>query len=200
VALAYTNTKRNTLFLAGAGFKGFKVNVFNPNFQEPFLNDVKLNYKPIQGSGIDSLIGAKMNSPLGKSLNGTYSYFLHFGVLSKKKWHPSANIYIGREEFLLHDRSFESLNGAPDGDTDYVGMNTRFYEIKLGIALPMKSLLSKPYRINFNIGYKLTDYGDFTFHKTPMASYTDNFSESDYRFGGKFTASVSFVLWSERLQ
>ena len=194
--LSVTNKKRQFIGFVAIGVKGFKINLFSPTFRTSFINDVQGNYVPINGTSEDSLVGDKMNSNPGHSLWGTYSQFIHVGFILNKKFKPSFSFYIGREEFLLHDKSFTRYEDPEHGDINYVGMPTKFYEFKIGCTIPLKILSTKPFSPNINIGYKLVDYGQLAFNSTPISAYTTGNLKDKYGRGGKITISISFYIWS----
>ncbi len=195
VGVSFTNKKRQFIGFVAVGAKGFKVNLFSPTFRTSFIKDVQNNYVPVNATNEDSLVGAKMNNSPGTSLSGTYSQFIHVGFLLNTKFKPTVSFYMGQEEFLLHG-GFSRYEDPDHGDIDYVGMSTKFYELKIGCTIPIKSISENPFSPNINIGYKLVDYGLLAFNSTPISAYTNGNLKDKYGRGGKFTVSVSFYIWS----
>jgi len=196
VGASFTNKKREFIGFVALGLKGFKINLYSPTFRESFINDVKQNYVPINGTSEDSLIGAKMNSNPKGSLWGTYAQYFEVGFILNKKLKPSFSFYAGNEHFLLHDPSFTKYEDPEHGDIHYVSMTTFFYEFKVGCAIPFKKFSDKPFCLNVNLGYKWVDYGALKFKDTPLNSYTNGSLKDKYNSCGKLTASISFIIWS----
>ena len=194
--LSFTNKKRDWVVFAGVGIKGAKINVYSPQFRESFIEDVQQNYVPIPANGIDSVIGAKMNSSPGKDLYGTYAQYAVAGFMLNQEMRPVVTLYIGNEEYLLHDGAFYKYEDPKYNDIDYVGMSTTVYELKVGLSLPQPEFLNFPFAPHLNIGYKWVDYGSLKFKDTPLSAYTTGSLADKYRFGGKVTVGISFLMWS----
>jgi hypothetical protein len=200
VGVSYTNKKREFIAYFSGGFKGAKLNFYSPKLQEFFLQDVANNYTPIIGNKTDSLIGASMLNLKNKvpdySFEGTYAQFLQIGFfLNKYKLKPSISFYKGREQYLLFSKLLKGTK-PKDPDYRYGEMATTFKEIKFGINIPLKYFANKPYSINLNAGYKWGSYGNIQFEKAPLSAYTNNTLAGNYNSFGKFTASISFIIWS----
>lgn len=196
VGISLTNKKRQFIGFVAAGIKGAKINLYSPTFRETFINDVEQNYVPINGTSQDSIIGAKMNNNPNESLWGTYAQYFELGFILNKKLKPSFIFYAGNEQFLLYDDSFAKYEDPEHGDIRYITMTTRFYEFKVGCAIPFKKFADKPFSLNLNLGYKWVDYGSLKFKDTPLNAYTNGSLNDKYNACGKFTASVSFIVWS----
>lgn len=196
IGISLTNKNRQFIGFVALGLKGAKINLYSPTFRKSFLTDVKQNYVPINGISEDSLIGAKMNGSPGHGLWGTYSQFFQVGFILNKKTISSYSFCMGFEEFLLHDDGFKYYEDPKYGDIDYVGMQTIFYEFKIGYAIPFKKFETNPFCLNLNLGYKWVDYGGVRFNKTPLSAYTTGSLENKYNASGKITLSLSFTLWS----
>ena len=197
VGMSLTNKKRQFLVFGAVGLKGFKVNFYTPIFQEAFTRDVQQAYVPIVGTSLDSLIGAKMNSdPEKEEFYGTYGQHLEVGLMLNRKWKPTLSFYAGKEWILLHDNSFKKYTDPINGDISYVSMQNQFYEGKIGCTIPFKSFRGKFFCLNVNLGYKWINYGDFRFNNTPLSDYTQGDLARKYATDGRFTASVSFLIWS----
>jgi hypothetical protein len=200
VGVTYTNKKREFLAFFTGGFKGAKINFYSPKLQDSFLDDVSNNYSPIIGNKTDSLIGASVINLKNKvpdySFEGTYAQFLQVGfMLNKYKLKPMISFYTGREQYLLFSKLLRGTN-PKDYDYRYGTMGTTFKEIKLGVNVPLKYFADKPFCININAGYKWGSYGAIQFEKAPLSAYTNNNLASKYNTFGKFTASISFIIWS----
>jgi hypothetical protein len=197
VGASFTNDNRAFIAFIGAGIKWYKKNVFSPAFRKSFMKDVQANYVPIEGGGLDSLIGAKMYSSPKNDLWGTYGGFFQVGFLwNKNKFKPTATFCVGLEGFLLHDEKFINQRYPEDKEHDYVFMWTTFYEFKIGAAVPIKSITTECFRPFINIGYKWVDYDDLFIDSTPLSAYTIGSLAKKYNTCGKITLSVSFLLWS----
>jgi hypothetical protein len=199
VGASFTNENRAFIGFAGIGIKWYKANVFSPAFRQSFIKDVQANYVPIQGGGEDSLIGAKMNGSPKGDLWGTYAGFFQLGfLLNKSKFKPTVVLYMGMEDFLLHDRKFTTYINPEDEskNIDYVGMWTTFYEFKIGGTVPIKKIADYDFCPLITVGYKWVDYDDFIFNSTPLSAYTNNSLNKKYGVNGKFTISFFFLLWS----
>ncbi len=196
VGLSFVEPERKYIAFCALGFKGYKINFVSPVFMDSFLKEIEQNYNPIQGYGLDSLIGAKMTSSPGSDLWGTYSQHLHFGIILNKKIRTSLSTYIGFEQFLLHDKSFAKIEDPEHGDIDYVRMNTFFYEIKLGLALPPIERITKSNSFFINLGYKVVDYRNLQFKNTPLSSYTNEALAEKFNRGDKITFSISYTKWT----
>jgi hypothetical protein len=200
VGVTYTNKKRDFIAFFSGGFKGAKLNLYSPNLQEDFLQDVANNYSPIIGNKTDSFIGASVinlkNKVTDYSFEGTYAQFLQVGfLLNKYKLKPSISFYTGREQYLLFSKLLRGTN-PKDYDYRYGTMQSTFKEIKLGVNVPLKYFVDKPFCINLNAGYKWGSYGAIQFEKAPLSAYTKNNLASKYNSFGKLTASISFIIWS----
>ena len=195
VGMSLTNKKRQFVSFLAVGIKGFKFNLYSPSFRAPFINDIRQNYLPINGTGEDSLIAAKMNSG-GNNLWGTYAQYMELGFILNRKFKPSCFLYVGSEEFLLHDPAFEKYEDPEHGDIDYVGMNTTFFELKLGCSLPSSNFFEEYHSVNLNIGYKWVNYGSIAFGSVPLIAYTNGSLKNKYNACGRFTLSVSVMVWS----
>ena len=196
VGLSFTNKKRQFIAYVSGGIKGAKANLYSPVFRESFINDVRQNYVPLNTKNEDQVVAAKINQGPGGSLWGTYSQYLQAGFILNKKMKPSFSFCYGGEEFLLHDAGFRFYEDPKNGDIDYVGMSTTFFEIKIGCGFPFKHAEELPGALNLNIGYKWVDYGTMTFNKTPLSAYTNGDLAKKYHEAGKFLISVSLTLWS----
>jgi hypothetical protein len=196
--LSFTNKKRQFLGFIAAGFKGFKFNLYSPTFRTSFINDVKYNYTPINGTSEDSLIGDQMNTNAIDHLWGTYASFFHVGFIINNKFKPSISLYKGHEEFLLYG-PYAKYEDPEHQDIKYVGMMTRFYELKFGFTIPIKKTKQKSFTPNINIGYKWVDYGQLQFNSTPLSAYTNGSLKDKYKGNGKLTISLSFYNWSNWL-
>ncbi len=196
IGISFANKNRQFIGFIAAGIKGAKINLYSPSFRQSFLQDVKQNYTPINGLSEDSLIGANMGASNNQVLWGTYSQFLQAGLILNNKFKPSISFYYGNEEFLLHNSTFAQYEDPQHHDINYVGMQTNFYELKIGCTLPFKSYSDQPFCLNLNIGYKWVDYGTLSFNKTPLSAYTTGGLDKKYSAGGKLTISLSFVIWS----
>jgi hypothetical protein len=195
IGMTFTNKKRQFVSFVAVGAKGFKFNLYSPSFRTSFINDVKSNYTPINGTSEDSLIGAQMNTDAIDHLWGTYSSFFQIGFILNNKFKPTISIYKGEERFLLYG-PYAKYEDPEHGDIKYVGMSTRFYELKCGFTIPIKKITEKPFTPNINIGYKWVDYGQFEFGSTPLSAYTNGSLKDKYRHSGKLTISLSFYIWS----
>lgn len=200
VGLTYTNKKRDFIVFLNGGFKGAKINFYSPKLQESFLQDVENNYTPIIGNKTDSLIGASVLNLKNKiedyKFEGTYAQFLHVSfMLHKYKLKPIISFYTGREQYLLFSKLLRGTK-PKDPDYRYGTMRSTFKEIKLGVNLPLKYFEKRPYCINLNAGYKWGSYGNIQFENTPLSAYTKNNLTPKYSSFGKFTASISFIIWS----
>ena len=193
--LSFTNKKRQFLGFIAGGFKGVKFNLYSPSFRPSFINDVKANYIPINGTSEDSLIGAQMNTDAIDHLWGTYSSLFQVGFILNNKFKPSISLYKGREEFLLYG-SYAKYEDPKNQDINYVGMTTKFYELKFGFTIPIKKISKKPFTPNINIGYKWVDYGQFQFNSTSLIAYTTGSLKDKYKGNGKLTISLSLYIWS----
>lgn len=196
LGVSFTNKDRTHVAFVGIGIKGFKFMLYNPTFQSSFLNGIKQNYVPINGISEDSLVGAKMSGSPNDDLWGTYSQFIHAGFIWNKKFKPSLNFRIGWEDILLHDRGFAKYEDPEHGDIDYVGLQAAFYEFKFGAAIPFKKWGDKHLCLNLNAGYRLMNYREVSFGNTPIGAYTTGNLADKYRISGKFTFSISFMVWS----
>ena len=196
VGVSLTNKKRQFVLFAGGGIKGGKFTLYSARFRESFLTGIEQNYSPINGHNLDSLVAVKMNGNPGRDFKGTYSQYLNVGIMLNSKFRPILQFYVGREQLLLHDDSFTSFVDPEYSDIDYVRMNTTFYEIKAGIALPIRNSKDNDFCFVLNAGYKGVNYGAFEFNNTPLNSYTNQSFADQFRFTGKFTLSVGFIFWS----
>lgn len=195
VGLSFSNKKRQFLCFIAVGAKGFKFNLYSPTFRSSFINDVKANYTPINGTNEDSLIGAQMNTGARENLWGTYSTFLQVGFILNNKFKTAISFYKGREDFLLYG-PFAKYEDPEHQDIKYVAMATKFYELKFGFTIPIKKISKKPFVPYINIGYKWVDYGQFQFKSTPLSAYTSGALKDKYKINGKLTLSLSFYIWS----
>lgn len=195
IGLTLSDKRKRFVLYIGGGLKGWKFTPFPSRFKESFINDVQNNYEPIVGYSLDSLIGAKMNNSPGQDFRGAYSQYLHFGVVLNVKVRPIIQFYWGMEQMLLFDDSFTSFTDPEYSDIRYVDLNTMFYELKVGVGIPFPKW-DKSFSISINAGYKLVDYRDFRFEDTPLAAYTNNSFAGNFRFSGKFTASIGIVFWT----
>jgi hypothetical protein len=196
----YTNKKRDFVIFLGGGFKGAKINFYSPKLQDIFLQDVANNYQPIVGSKTDSIIGASVinlkNNVADYSFEGTYSQFLQVGfLLNKFRLKPSITFYTGREQYLLFSKLLKGTKPS-DPDYRYGSMSSTFNEIKVGLNIPLNYFDDKPFCINVNAGYKWGSYGSIAFEGTPLSAYTNNNLASKYNSFGKFTVSISIIVWS----
>jgi hypothetical protein len=196
VGLSFSEAERKYVAFCALGIKGFKINFASPVFMDSFLDAIEQNYNPIENPGLDSLIGVKMTSSPGTDLWGTYSQYMHLGIILNKKTRTSLSAYVGFEQFLLHDKSFAQFEDPEYGDINYVSMNTIFYEFKLGIALPPINRISKSNSFFLNLGYKVVDYRNLQFKNTPISSYTNESFAQKFNRGDKFTFSISYTKWT----
>ncbi|MBL7930679.1 MAG: hypothetical protein JNL60_02190 [Bacteroidia bacterium] len=186
-----TNKKRDFILFAGAGLKGAKFDLYGQTFRASFIKDVQQNYVALPDSGEAQLIAREMNAG-GKGLWGTYAHHAAIGFMWNKGIRPCIFFYVGSRDLLLQDSEFAKYEDPEHGDIDYVSMDTKFYEIKIGCGLPGKV----PYAINFTLGYKWTNYGDLKFKNTPLSDYTTGSLKNKYGFSGGFTASICCMIWS----
>ncbi len=196
VGVSFTNKTRQFILFAGGGIKGAKITLYSAKFRESFLSGIEENYNPITGYSLDSLIGVKMSNSPGRDFRGTYSQFLKIGIMLNVKFRPTFQFYYGFEQLLLHDDSFIQFTDPEYSDIDYVELNTRFFEIKGGLALPLRNYQDKDFSVVVNIGYKHVNYGEFKFSGTPLSSYTNQAFSRQYRNLGKLTLSVGFLFWT----
>lgn len=195
--LRFTNKKKQFIGIVAAGIKAFKFNVYSPRLQGSFLEDVKQHYVPVPDTSESQMIGAIIGSGTGDGFWGSNGYCLHFGFMLNNKWKPAVHFYCGQDFFYLYNRGLARYEDPVHGDIDYVGMGTNFYELKLGCALPFKWLARHPFSLNINAGYKLVDYDGFKFGDTPLSYYTTGGLDKKYRYNGKITLSLSFMVWSK---
>lgn len=196
IGVSFTNKKRQFVLFAGGGIKGAKVNLYSARFQNSFIDGIQQNYTPIEGYSLDSLIAVKMNNSPGRDFRGNYAQYLKFGVMLNYKIRPTIQFYYGWEQLLMHDYSFIQFTDPVYSDIDYVYLSTRFFEIKTGIALPIKNTKDKNFCFLVNAGYKGVYYKDFEFSGTTLTSYTNPSFASQYSYTGKLTLSIGFLFWS----
>jgi hypothetical protein len=193
--ISFTNRAEDFLVFAGGGLKGFKFNFYSPAFQKEFLNDVSANYIPVGGNSLDNAIAVKMSSPGNfKGMWGTYSNYLQAGIMIERWFRPYISFYWGSDGYLLHDSSFPQYVDPEYHDIDYVSMNTRFYELKLGGSLPQMKKL--PFLLNFTAGYKWNDYGNINFDGVDLSVYTKNDIAKKYNKTGQVSLSLTAMIWS----
>lgn len=196
VGLSLTNKKRQFIGLVGVGFKFIKANLYSPKLKESFLKDVKDSYVPISDTNESQYIGILMGPKNGEAFYGTTAYYFHIGFIWNIKFKPALNFYYGDEDFFLNDLGLARYEDPEHGDIHYVGMPSRFYEIKLGCTLPLKCLTKKPFCVNLNVGYKRVDYGQFKYGDTPLSAYTTGELADKYHLNHKLTISLSYAIWS----
>lgn len=196
LGLSFTNKKKDFVLFAGVGLKGMKFTLYSAKFRESFISGIQDNYTPIEGHSLDSLVGAKMYNSPGKDFRGTYSQYLHLGLILNLKFRPIIQFYYGKEQLLLRDDSFTAFTDPEHSDINYVDMNTSFYEIKAGIAIPLLNSENKNYCFAFNVGYKIVNYKDFKFNGTSLSSYTNQSFADTYKITGKLTLSIGIIFWS----
>lgn len=196
VGLSLTNKKRQFIGLVGVGFKFIKGNVYSPKLDHKFLKAIEDNYVPITEKNESSFIGELMGKKKGEAFSGTTAYYFHVGFIWIIKFKPSLNFYYGDEDFFLNDIGLARYEDPEHGDIHYVGMPSKFYEIKLGCTLPLKYLTKKPFCVNLNVGYKHVDYSQFKFGDTPLSSYTTGELADKYHLNHKLTISLSYTIWS----
>ncbi|MFL5762983.1 MAG: hypothetical protein ACJ77K_03515 [Bacteroidia bacterium] len=194
--ISISNRDHDFILFGGVGIKGFKVDVYSPEFQDDFLDDVSAHYTAIPGNTEDSLIGAIMNTRSLKRFGDCYAHYFHAGFFVNSRYRPGISFYYGKEEHLLHADGFIKFEDPQNGDINYVGLLCRFYEIKAGFSFPYAKMDEKPLALNLNIGYKWMDYGNITFGQTDLSEYTTGHLANKYNRTGKFTVSLVFMIWS----
>ena len=194
--LSFTNKKKQFALLLGGGFKFIKGNLYSPKLRESFLKDISDNYVSISDTSESQYIGVLMGPRNGKAFSGNTAFYLHCGFILNTKFKPSLNFYYGEENYNLYDQGLTKYEDPKYGDIHYVGMPTKFYEVKLGCTLPLKIITNKPFCLNLNIGYKWVDYMQLKFSDTPLSAYTKGSLADKYRYNNKFIISLSYTMWS----
>lgn len=195
IGINVADKNKNVVGFVAAGFKGFKVNLYSPRFNTSFLDEVNTSYFPVTGEKDDSLVGASMyhlcNKEQGFYMDGTYSLHVQAGLLwSNNFLRPLIMFYTGTEQFIFRSPLFfDSGNNQ-----EWISMDASFYEIKLGIGLPL--LRETPFAINLNGGFRHIDYHNISFENVPLAEYTHGAIAERYSASNKWTLSISLIWWS----
>lgn len=195
IGLAFGDLNKKAIGFLAAGFKGFKVNMYSPQFQSKFLDEVNSTYHLVENSEHDSLVGVSLfrltNKEQGFFMTGTYSLHLQGGFIwNNSRFRPLLMFYAGTEKFVFRTPLFFNYQNYQE----YISMNSVFYEIKAGIGLPV--LRDKPWSVNLNAGYRHIDYRQISFDGTPLSVYTDGAIAEKYSKNDKLTVSVSIIWWS----
>lgn len=195
IGVNFADRNKNLVGFVAAGFKGFKVNLYSPQFQQRFFDEVNANYHPVTNDLHDSLVASSMfhlaNNEQGFSMQGTYSLHLQAGVLWNSNFlRPLILFYYGSEQYVFWTPVFYNSENFRES----ISMNANFYEIKAGIGLPF--LRDKPWAVNLNIGYRHIDYRNISFDGTPLSVYTDGNIADKYTQNDKLTFSFSIIWWS----
>jgi hypothetical protein len=204
VGIYLSNANKDFLFYLGFGFKGFKISLFNPDFNTDFTNDVSQAYHPIIGNQKDSGVAVSVYTMAQKTdvsnynMWGFYSQYLDVGfILTRFHLKPTLTYYRGFEDYVLWTPFAQSLTKHNDSYHDWISMSGRFNELKAGIDLVGLFNKENPFSgsLEINIGYKWMNYGGLYFFNVPIADYTNQDLADKYNLEQKITFGISFKKW-----
>jgi hypothetical protein len=199
LGLTFSDKKQKFAASLGLGFKGFKINAYNPRFTNEFLSDVLTNYLPVSSFGLDSLTGASLYNLANEVDNNRYYLFgtysahatLRF-VYMASRFKPLINYSIAVESFVFYTPLLYYADPTALDPKESVSMASVYNEFSIGFnPLPLKTWMKKSWYFSLQVGYKFVKYKPMSFDSIEMNQFLPTSMLTRYENTQKLTISLS---------